>query len=582
MSQSILRITTLVVMAALAIAAFASPASAVEPPTFSKAFGTKGSENGQFKEPAGVAVDPEGNVWVADTYNYRVQKFNSKGEFLLKFGTKGTGNGQFNQPWGIATDPSGNVWVADTFNYRVQKFNSKGEFLLKFGTKGSGSGQFGLAFGITADPSGNVWVADTFNYRVQKFNSKGEFLLKSGSAGNGDGQFSEPKGIASDSDGNVWVVDSNNGRIQKLDPKGKYLDKFGKIGSGDGEFTEPTHIGIDAAGTLWVPSIYYKVQGIYPEGEYVTKFGNAGSGEGQFEGAFGVAIAPNGDIWVSDQWNNRIQKWIPGTPNPVTTTSATVIGRTKTTLNGQINPQGKATSYQFEYGTTQSFGTKVPLSPKSIGSGGSFVKVSETLSGLKAGTTYYYRVSATKEAGTTYGETRHFKTLAPAGAEAKWRFNEKTLAELGIEKATFASSGTMTIKISSLNVTFVCQENTTGGEISGTNGVKVTLITLTGCVLLELEEQCKVDPVYISAVSGTVSSLKAEGFNITAKGEECTWFNGVGFTAPTFSLEVGSEAIKVPINTSGTSKFGGNSVSITGVSEWWLTGAHSGKTLGFW
>ena len=581
------RLLSLVVaLAALCGIAALAPGVAsavVNPPTFSKATGTKGSGSGQFNNPAGVAVDPEGNVWVADTFNHRIQKFNSKGEFILKSGSLGAADGQFKEPYGIAADSVGNVWVADTRNHRIQKFNSKGEYLLKFGTKGSGNGQLSSPFGLAFDPAGNLWVAEQGGARIQKFNSKGEYILKSGSGGSGDGKFSEPLGIASDSDGNVWVADSGNGRIQKFDSKGRFLDKFGKFGSGDGQFEYPTGIGIDAAGTLWVASDFdYRIQGIYPEGEYATKFGKAGSGEGQFSGAFGVAIAPSGDLWVTDYGNNRIQKWAPGAPNPVTTTSATGIARTAATLNAQVNPQGKATSYQFEYGTTLAFGTKAPASPKSIGSGSTPVKVSEALTGLKAGTTYYYRVAAISEAGTTYGETRYLKTLAPAGAEAKWRIGDKTLAELGLEKATFSSSGTMTIEIPSMAVTFQCTETTTGGEVSGTTGIKET-ITLIGCKLLGLEEQCKVEPIYIPTVSGTVGSLKAAGgFYIETTGAECTWFKGVGFTAPTFSLEVGSEGTSLPINTSGQSLFGAHSVKLTGLSKWGLTGANAGKVLGFW
>ena len=92
------------------------------------------------------------------------------GTFLLKWGVKsGTGNGQFNFPYGVATDGSGNVYVSDTNNNRVQKFDASGTFLTAWGSYGSGDGQFVYPSGVATDGSGNVYVVDTGNDRIQKF-----------------------------------------------------------------------------------------------------------------------------------------------------------------------------------------------------------------------------------------------------------------------------------------------------------------------------------------------------------------------------------------------------------------------------
>ena len=90
------------------------------------------------------------NVYVVDTGNHRVQKFDASGNFVSTWGSSGGGNGQFNNPRGIAVDNSGNVYVADTNNNRVQEFDANGNFVSTWGSFGSGNGQFTSPNGIAA------------------------------------------------------------------------------------------------------------------------------------------------------------------------------------------------------------------------------------------------------------------------------------------------------------------------------------------------------------------------------------------------------------------------------------------------
>ena len=85
-------------------------------------WGSEGSEDGQFAYPTGVAVDSSGNVYVADSGNYRIQKFDSNGMFITKWGSYGSEDGQFDYPTSVAVDSSGNVYVADSASHRIQKF----------------------------------------------------------------------------------------------------------------------------------------------------------------------------------------------------------------------------------------------------------------------------------------------------------------------------------------------------------------------------------------------------------------------------------------------------------------------------
>ena len=99
-----------------------------------------------------------------------------KANISLQFGSYGAGDGQFNCPSGIVSGPNGNVYVVDTCNNRVQYFDSNGTFRGKWGSSGSNNGLFNNPCGIVVDDKGVVYVADTNNNRVQKFNLEGIYL----------------------------------------------------------------------------------------------------------------------------------------------------------------------------------------------------------------------------------------------------------------------------------------------------------------------------------------------------------------------------------------------------------------------
>jgi hypothetical protein len=201
-------------------------------------WGSQGSGNGQFNQPNGVAVDSSGNVYVADSGNNRIQKFDSSGKYLTQWGPYGTTNGQFFQPNSVAVDSSDNVYVADTGNNRIRKFDSSGEYITQWGSYGSGNGQFKHAIGVAVDSSGNVYVIDSKNKRIQKFDSSGKYLTQwssydyLGSIGDSKRDNMEPNSVAVDSSGNVYVafisaIDTDPVIwycIEKFDNSGKFLD----------------------------------------------------------------------------------------------------------------------------------------------------------------------------------------------------------------------------------------------------------------------------------------------------------------------------------------------------------------------
>lgn len=141
-------------------------------------WGEFGDGPGQFSLPRSIAIDKSESdiIYIGDIVNQRIQAF-TKDEMVIRdriWGSSGTGDGQFRQSRGIAVDssgPNGRVYVADSFNHRIQVFTKKGKFIRKWGSLGNGDGQFSSPEGIAVDSANNVYVADLSNHRIQVFSS---------------------------------------------------------------------------------------------------------------------------------------------------------------------------------------------------------------------------------------------------------------------------------------------------------------------------------------------------------------------------------------------------------------------------
>lgn len=263
---------------------------------------------GSFNEPRGVAIGLD-TLYIADTYNYKIQQFDQSGNYIRAWGSPGLGNGQFISIGGIAVDVLGNVYVADSggdsglgYPKRVHKYTSSGGFITSWGSEGSSNGQFyDGPKNVAVALDGNVYVTDAGNHRVQKFDSNGNFIKAWGEEGSGDGQFMYPYCITTDSLGFIYVADIY-GRVQKFSNDGSFILDFTAGNDIRG-------IAVDTNGYIYVTDLCSKViKKFNADGNLITEWGqNIISDKNGRTG--GLAIDSQGNVYVTN--NNKILKFAP-------------------------------------------------------------------------------------------------------------------------------------------------------------------------------------------------------------------------------------------------------------------------------
>ncbi|PRX59211.1 DNA-binding beta-propeller fold protein YncE [Cohnella sp. SGD-V74] len=367
-----------------------------------------GSLPGEFHFPFGIAVGGNGDVYVTDGGNNRIQKLtlsaNAWNEWGKAGGDSGTDLGEFTAPLGVAVDGDENVYVADFGNHRIQKLTRSTNTWSGWGAAGGGAGgglgEFFMPAGVAVDGSGNVYVADLSNHRIQKLtvstNTWSEWGKVGGGSGSGPGEFNDPSGVAVDGNGNIYVADSGNHRIQKLTLSTNTWSEWGKIGgglgSGPGEFFTPTGVAVDGGGNVYVAdSGNHRIQRLTVSTNVWSEWGKLGGGSGgglgEFKKPFGIAVDGSGGVYVSDNENHRIQKLtIPATPiadfASVAKTSATATfnwtaASGATALRIEQSPAGANAWTAAETGAIAAHAT------------------SATVTGLSASTAYDFRLVVT-------------------------------------------------------------------------------------------------------------------------------------------------------------------------------------------
>jgi DNA-binding beta-propeller fold protein YncE len=275
--------------------------------------GSRGSGEAQFKYVEDFAFDKNGNLLATDAANSNIQVFNkTTGEYITQFGGKGDEDHNFVKPEGIAVSPEGHIFVADYTTGYIKKFDENYEWLKTFSNYGEAPGENRKSEFMDIY-EGLLYMAEAGNHRVDVFDLEGNFKFLFGGSGTDPGRMNNPEAAKVNSEGKVYVTDLKNDRMQVFSKDGKFLKTWGKTGTGPGEFKAPSGLAIDKDDNVYVCEIgNNRIQLFDKDGNFITMWGKKGSGNGEFGNLHGMIVdKTSGWVYVADTENNRIQVFKP-------------------------------------------------------------------------------------------------------------------------------------------------------------------------------------------------------------------------------------------------------------------------------
>jgi NHL repeat len=493
-------------------------------------FGGAGTTAGLFQTPIGVAVDQGGGkVFVVDSANARVQRFNKKGQFKsawgwgVKDGTaesqvcktrsnclagiSGAGAGQFTFPTSIAVDsaknsPSrGDVYVGDAGTNVVQKFNRGGKYLATIDGSTAPQGHFVAVVGVAVDQNGHLWVADAGTNNVVEFDALGTFVQ----------QWSPGYAMQ------AIVVDSANNAVYLINGSGG-TDRFPLSGASPTPVDPSggTALALDPlTGNLYVNHgnnvVIYDAAGTHIDSLFSLGAITNSHGIAYYATGKGNSAGKKDRLFVTDSANNLVAIYGPpaaGAPF-ITAQSSQGAGKTSKIVNAWIIPRGHKTTCTFQYVTATDFAMtgyanaqSVPCTPDTLGSSFTQQKATATLTGLTIGTTYHFRVVAMSSGGTTTGDDQTFQagpglwtpfTRCPVDDPAMLATDGAILSSICV--ASNSTHGS--IQIGGLPPTITGNSNLQGGLVADLNAGILTFIAAPGGSLIA-------DPATVTAGGVTV------------------------------------------------------------------------------
>jgi sugar lactone lactonase YvrE len=258
----------------------------------------------------GIAVGSAGEVYVLDATNLQIQIYSSTG---VPFGAWSTGGGPGSNPGGLSVSLDGTtLFLTERGLHQIRALNVIGQTLRTWGSQDTAPGKVFHPMGIAIDTGGTISVADNGNNRIQQFDRNGTFLRAWGYLGTGTGQFKAPRGVATDLSGNVYVAESGNHRIQVSSSTGAFVRAWGSSGAGDGQLSGPRGVAVATDGSVYVADTgNNRVQQFTSTGMFVRAWDASSSGFGSFGAPNGIAVNAAGSVYVTDTGNNRVRQFTP-------------------------------------------------------------------------------------------------------------------------------------------------------------------------------------------------------------------------------------------------------------------------------
>jgi len=273
-----------------------------------------GSEEFPIVAPEGLALFPDGRIHIVNAKRNQILVVGPDGAFVDVWGEAGKGAGQFafrgvdgSVIGDIDFDADGNTYVFDSFNYRVQKFSPDRTFLMEITGDGTVDGTFAEVGGCVDRAGKRLLVADLNNH-LTVFDLEGTLLWRSGEQGVEDGQFFWPFGVAVLADGSLYVSEIKGKRIQHFDSEGGFLSRIAGTGDEPGGVHDVYYMAVDAQGNLFVSDpIHRRIQIFGPEGSFIGLIDNV-PGYGQFGAPTGIAVDEQGALYVGDGFEQCVLK----------------------------------------------------------------------------------------------------------------------------------------------------------------------------------------------------------------------------------------------------------------------------------
>ena len=594
--------------------------------------------NAKLYSPTSLAVDLSGNVYIADSNNYRIRKVTGStintigGNGMFRFGGDSgpATSATLSSPSAIVRDTSGNLYVADTNNHRIRKVSAAGTITTIAGTGASGySGDNGQATaamldsptGLALDQAGNLYIADSYNYRVRKLNlSTGVITTVAGGGSGGDGgpataaNLAFPRALALDAAGNLYIGSYDN-RVRKVTADG-IISTFAGAGvpggySGDGGpataamIGSPYGIAVDASGNIYIADGgNNRVRRVDTAGIITTVAGTGAccySGDGGPATAariypFGVAVDSAGNLYIATGVYNRVRRVSPATGGVITTYAGTgtsgFAGDGGYAIQALLSgPWGLWADTNGLY-VADSGNYRIRLVSSSVVAPDFTLSASPSSQSLAAGLTASYTVTVAAAGGFTSPVSLSCSGL-PAGASCSFSPNPAPPGGATMTVSTLLSTpaGTSTITVTGTGGGF--SRSTTAGLTVTAAAVPATLTILSGNNQTGPAGGALPNPLVVRVANGssnpiagvTVTFAVTGGGGTIAPASAITDVSGqasagwvIGSSGNTASASVnGLSPVTFNASVSGAAPFGPGITTVAG-SAWSFSGAGGAAT----